>query len=99
MYATLRRLQCAPGKASEVAQLIDAEYVPQLQDVDGVLSYTLVQVGDDEISSLGLFSSEAGATKANELAMAWAKDRLAAHGAAPLEAAGGAVMLHRSFVA
>jgi hypothetical protein len=97
MHATLRRLRCAPGKAAEVAELIEAEYLPQLQDVDDVLSYTLVDVGNDEVTSLGLFSSQAGATRANELATAWAKDRLAALGAAPLEASDGAVVLHRSF--
>lgn len=66
MHATLRRLRCAPGKASEVAHLIETEYVPQLKDVDGVLSYTLVDVGEDEISSLGVFGSEPAAIKVNE---------------------------------
>ncbi len=97
MHATLRRLRCAPGKASEIAALIQTEYVPQLEDVDGVVSYTLVDLGEDEITSLGVFSSEAGAIKANELAVAWAKDRLAALGAAPLEASDGAVLVHSSF--
>jgi hypothetical protein len=97
MHATLRRLKCAPGKASEVARLIEAEYVPQLKDVDGAISYTLVDVGADEISSLGVFESQAAAAQANDLALAWAKDRLAALGAAPLEASEGSVLLHVSF--
>lgn len=57
MHATVRRLRCAPRKASEVAGLIEAEYVPQLRGVDGVVSYTLVDLGEDEISSVGVFSS------------------------------------------
>jgi hypothetical protein len=97
MHATLRRLRCAPGKASEVAHLIETEYVPQLKDVDGVVSYTLVDVGEDEISSLGVFESEPAATKANDMALAWAKDRLASLGAAPMEASEGAVLLHYRF--
>ena len=97
MHATLRRLRCAPGKASDVAQLIEAEYVPQLKDVDGVVSYTLVDVGDDEISSLGVFQSESAATTANEIAVAWAKERLASLGAAPLDASEGVVLVHHLF--
>ena len=97
MHATLRRLRCAPGKASDVAQLIEAEYVPQLTDVDGVISYTLVDVGDDEITSLGVFKSESAATTTNELAVAWAKKRLASLGAAPLDASQGVVLVHHVF--
>jgi hypothetical protein len=97
MHATLRRLRCAPGKAPDVADLIEAEYVPQLKDVDGVVSYTLVDVGEDEISSLGVFESESAATTANEMAVAWAKDRLASLGAAPLDASQGVVLVHHLF--
>lgn len=97
MHATLRGLRCAPWKASEVADLIETEYVPQLEGLDGVVSYTLVDVGADEISSLGVFEREQAATQANEMALAWAKDRLACLGAAPLEASEGAVLLHYRF--
>jgi hypothetical protein len=97
MHATLRRLQCAPGKAPDVAQLIEAEYVPQLKDVEGVVSYTLVDVGEDAISSLGVFENESAATTANDLAVAWAKERLASLGAAPLDASDGVVLVHHIF--
>jgi hypothetical protein len=97
MHATLRRLRCAPGKASDVADLIEAEYVPQLQSVDGVVSYTLVDIGEDEINSLGVFETESAATTANEMAQAWAKARLADLGAAPLEASEGVVLVHHLF--
>jgi hypothetical protein len=97
MHATLRRLKCAPGRASEVAQLIQTEYLPQLDGVEGVISYTLVHSGQDEVASVGVFTSQAGAMRANELAQAWAKDRLAGLGAAPLEALDGEVLLHTIF--
>jgi hypothetical protein len=97
MHATLRRLRCAPGKTSEVARLIETEYVPQLEDVEGVVSYTLVDVGEDQISSLGVFRTIEAATQANDLAREWAKDRLAALGTAPLEASEGVVLLNLRF--
>jgi hypothetical protein len=50
-----------------------------------------------KVASLGVFISEQSAVKANELAVAWAKDRLSALGAAPLEALDGEVLLHSIF--
>ncbi len=97
MHATLRRLRCAPGKAMEVATLIETEYVPRLRDVEGVVSYTLVDIGGDEVTSIGVFHTEAGAVRANELATDWARERLAALGAAPLSAGDGAVLVHVDF--
>ena len=97
MHATLRRLRSLPGKAGEVAHLIDTEFIPQLEGVEGVISYTLVGVGDDEVASLGIFTSEAGATQANDLAMAWAKQRLADLGASPMDAREGEVLVYRTF--
>jgi len=97
VHATLRRLQCEVGKASEVAGLIESEYLPQLREIDGVVSYTLMLAGEDQISSLGVFASESSAQRANELAVAWAKNRLARLAAAPLEASDGEVLLHASF--
>ena len=99
MHATLRQLKCAPGQAQEVGRLIEAEYIPQLTGVEGVVSYTLVDVGDDRVTSLGVFTTEASAVRANELAQAWAKERLASLGAAPLEATAGTVLLHSIFPA
>ena len=61
MHATLLRLRCAPGQATEVARLISAEYLPRIAEVEGVLSYTLVHSGQDEVASIGVFTSQAGA--------------------------------------
>jgi hypothetical protein len=94
MHAALRRMKCAPGKAPDVARLIETEYIPQLAAVDGVISYTLVHSGEDEVTSLGVFTGAAGAAHANGLAQAWARERLAGLGAAPLEARDGEILLN-----
>jgi quinol monooxygenase YgiN len=97
MHATLLRLRCAPGQATEVARLIRAEYVPQFAEVEGVLSYTLVHSGQDEVASIGVFTSQAGAMQASELAQSWVRERLADLGAAPVEAIDGEVLLNSAF--
>jgi hypothetical protein len=97
MHATLRRLRCHPGKAEQVGHVIETEFLPQLEGVHGVISYTLVGIGDDEVASLGLFADEAGAIEANERAVAWARQRLADLGASPMEARDGTVLTHSMF--
>ena len=94
MHATVRRLKTQPGKVAEVAALIQAEYVPLLDGVDGFVSYTLVDLGDDEVSSLGLFETAASAQAANDLAKSWVAERLSPYVASPLQAAEGQVLVH-----
>ena len=76
-------------EATEVAQLISAEYIPQFAEVEGVLSYTLVHSGQDEVASIGVFTSQAGAMQASERSQSWVRERLADLGAAPVEAIDG----------
>jgi hypothetical protein len=93
MHATFRRIQVNPGKAADVAELIGTEYVAMLNGIDGFVSYTLVDVGDDEVASIGLFTSPESAEEANTAARAWTAERLAPLVASPLEARAGAVLV------
>jgi hypothetical protein len=86
-----------PGRAAEVGRLIETGDVPQFTDLKGVVSCTLVDVSDERVTSLGVLMTEASAVRANELAQARAKERAAGHGAAPLEATEGTVLLRTSF--
>jgi hypothetical protein len=65
MHATLHRIKTQSGQAVRVAQLIETEYLPKIEGVDGFISYTLVDLGNDEVSSLGIFTSEESAQQAN----------------------------------
>lgn len=97
MHATLRRIKTKPGRAAEVAQLIESEYLPQIEGVDGFVSYTLVDVGDDEVASLGIFTSADRAHEANEKAKAWTAASLAPYVASRLDAREGSVLInHRA---
>ncbi len=93
MHATFRRIRTKPGQAAAVAALIEAEYLPQLDGVDGFVSYTLVDLGDDEVSSIGVFTTPDGAAAANEKAAAWTKERLGPLVDSPLEARAGEVLV------
>jgi hypothetical protein len=96
VHATLRRIKVQSGQAAEVARLIEAEYLPQIEGVQGFISYTLVDLGDDEVSSLGVFDDAASAEQANEIARSWTAQTLARYVASPLEARAGSVLIdHR----
>ena len=96
MHATLRRIKVKPGQVAAVARLIETEYLPQIEGVEGFVSYTLVDLGDDEISSVGVFADEASAERANETAKSWTAETLAPYVASPLEARAGSVLIdHR----
>ncbi len=93
MHATFRRIKVKPGKAADVATLIESEYVRMLNGIDGFVSYTLVDVGDDEVASIGLFASAESADAANAAARSWTAERLAPLVASALEARAGAVLV------
>ena len=96
MHATLRRIRTNPGQVAEVTRLIETEYLPQIEQVDGFVSYTLVDLGDDEISSVGVFTTAESAENANEVARTWTAESLAPLVASPLEARAGSVLIdHR----
>jgi quinol monooxygenase YgiN len=93
MHATIRSIKVKPGRAAEVAGLIESEYVPQLRQVEGFVSYTLTDVGGDEVRSLGLFADPDGAHRANEVAREWTARRLADLVDSPLDAREGTVLV------
>lgn len=93
MFATFRRVRTKPGKAAEVGGLIESEYLPLIGDVEGFLSYTLVDLGDDEVSSIGVFTTAEAAEAANQAAKDWTAQRLGPLVDSPLDARAGAVLV------
>ena len=93
MYASMRRIKCQPGQAGAVAQRIEEQFVPQMRGVAGYVAYYLIDVGDDEVSSISVFQDRAGAEQANQMASAWTKQNLAELVAGPLEARAGQVLV------
>jgi hypothetical protein len=93
MHATVRRIRVKPQQAAEVARLIESEYLPMINSLDGFVSYTLVDLGSDEVSSVGIFANAESAERANETARSWTTERLGPLVESPLEARAGAVLV------
>jgi hypothetical protein len=96
VHATFRRIKTKPGMAAEVGRLIKSGYLPLMADVSGFVSYTLVDLGDDEVSSIGIFTSAESAEQANELARSWTAQTLGRYVDSPLEARAGSVLVSYS---
>jgi hypothetical protein len=94
MHASMRRIKCMPGKAQEVGRRIEEQFVPQMRAVSGFVAYYLVDLGSDEIASISVFQSQAGADEANQKAGAWTKQNLGDITAGPLEARAGQVLVN-----
>ena len=94
MYASMRSIQCSPGKATAVAERIAADFVPQMRELPGFVSYSLVDIGKDQVSSISIFADQAGAETANKLASSWVQQSLADIIAGPLEARAGEVLVN-----
>ncbi len=93
MHATVRSIKARAGQVSAVADLIRTEYLPMLDEIDGVVSYTLVETGDDTVWSLGVFAAREAADAANAKAKAWTAERLMALVDSPLSAGAGEVLI------
>jgi hypothetical protein len=93
LHATLRSIKAKPGQAAAVADLIRSEYLPMLDDIAGFVSYTLVDGGDDTVSSIGLFTEVGAADEANAKARAWTAEKLSPFVESPLSAAAGVVVI------
>ena len=93
MHATMRSIKAKPGQVATVAELIRTEYVPMLDGIDGFVSYTLVDVGDDTVSRVGVFTGADAANEANAKAKAWTAERLVPYVDSPLSAGAGAVLI------
>jgi hypothetical protein len=93
MHATIRSIKVKPNSSAKVGALIESEYVPLIRQVEGFVSYTLIDLGGDEVRSLGVFTDEAGARRANDVARDWTARRLADLVDSPLDAREGTVLV------
>jgi hypothetical protein len=89
----MRSIKAKPGQVATIAELIRTEYLPMMDDIDGFVSYTLVDLGDDTVSSVGVFMGADAADRANAKAREWTAERLMPYVDSPLSAHAGAVLV------
>ena len=77
MYATIRRYTpkgTLDRKAlDELRQRIESGFLPQVQDIRGFHSYYVVNAGEKEVVSVGIFEDKTGATESTRRAAEFVK--------------------------
>src|SRR5215213_8583636 len=76
MFVVVRRYRLA-GPAGEAARRIEAELVPLLRRVPGLLAYHAFDGRDGTGGSVGLFESEEAALASHERVVSWTREALA----------------------
>lgn len=71
MYASIRKYSIRPGTAEEFLRRVQQGFVPLIRQASGFRAYSVLQVGDDEVISVSLFDSQAGAEESVRRAADW----------------------------
>jgi hypothetical protein len=73
MNAAIRKYSIKPQFMSEVIQRIQGEFVPIVSREPGFIAYYALQVGTNDMLTISVFSTHAGAEGSTPLALEWVK--------------------------
>jgi heme-degrading monooxygenase HmoA len=78
MYASIRKYYIIPGTAEEFLRRVQGGFVPLISQVSGFRAYYVLQVRDDQVISISLFDSQAGAEESVRRAADWVAKNISA---------------------
>jgi heme-degrading monooxygenase HmoA len=71
MYASIRKYYIISGTTEEFLRRVQQGFVPLISQGSGFRAYYVLQVRDDEVISVSLFDSQAGAEESVRRAADW----------------------------
>lgn len=77
MYAAIRKYTIKPGFMEEVMQRIQAEFVFIIRQEEGFLDYYAARIGSNEVVTISVFDTQAGAEGSTPMAFKWVQENLA----------------------
>jgi quinol monooxygenase YgiN len=77
MYAAIRKYTIKPRFMEEVMQRIQAEFVFIIRQEEGFLDYYAARVGSNEVLTISVFDTQAGAEGSTPIAFKWVQENLA----------------------
>lgn len=96
MFASVRRYRMRSGSMDEIAHLIDEEFAEQVCEIPGFVAYQLLGLSEDEALSISVFRDQEGAEESDEIAMSWARHRLAPFSVERTDIVAGDVLVSRA---
>jgi heme-degrading monooxygenase HmoA len=85
MYIAIRRMKAKPGSIDESVRQIENRFVPLISSMPGFGEYIVMQVGEDDGSTISVFETQEQAEESNRRAAGWVKENLAPLAAGPHE--------------
>jgi hypothetical protein len=95
MYATLRVYEMSSDWDDELAERLEHEFIPALEQLPGFVSYCSIEAGTRVFASVTVFEDAAGAAASNRLAAELVQRRLADRFPSPPEITAGPVRAAR----
>lgn len=95
MYATLRVYEMSADWDDELAERLEREFIPALEELPGFMSYHSIEAGPRVFASVTVFEDRAGADASNRLAADLVQRRLADRFPSPPEITAGPVRASR----
>jgi heme-degrading monooxygenase HmoA len=76
MFASIRKYKVRRGSVEELAQRVQAGFVPLMRQIQGFRSYYLLDGGPDVLITISIFDSADAAFASNETAADWVRDNV-----------------------
>jgi hypothetical protein len=77
MYAAIRKYSIKPNFMDEVMQRIRGEFLHIINREPGFIAYYAIRVGNNEVLTISVFETQAGAEGSTPLALEWVARNLA----------------------
>ena len=77
MFASVRKYYIIPGTSEEFLRRVRRGFVPLISQVPGFRAYHVLQVRDDEVISVSIFDTQAGAEESVRRAADWVAKNIA----------------------
>jgi hypothetical protein len=92
MHGVIRRYRVRLGTVRQAAHYADKQFVPLLRDIPGFVSCHLLDAGDDTLTFMALFETEAEAVTAVRASREWFRDEWSSFRPLPPEVIMGEVL-------
>ena len=77
MYAAIRKYSIKPKFINEVMQRIQGEFLNIVNREPGFVAYYAIREGDNEVLTISVFETQAGAEGSTPMALEWVTKNLA----------------------
>ena len=71
MFTSLRHYETVPSSVPEILRRVNKEFVPLLKQINGFVSYDIVDAGKGRLITITVFQTEMGALKSKKVAAQW----------------------------